>query len=93
MRDAGLVDVSTVKYAAPFGTWAEKDRPESRRVGKLQAKELAPLYAFLVPSLVRGLRLSEKEVRALVRESQACLQAEEGKEWYLYVTVGRRPLV
>lgn len=91
MRQAGLVDVSVVKYRAPFGTWDAKERPESRRIGALQATELAPLYEFIVPRLVEGLGLGEDEVQGLVRESRACLQAEEGKDWIVYVTVGRRP--
>ena len=91
MREAGLVDVSVRSYSAPFGTWAVDERPESRRLGALQATELAPLYAFLVPRMVEGLGLSEGEVEALVKESQGCLKAEDGLEWFIHVTVGRRP--
>ena len=91
MRQAGLVDVSVVRYAAPFGTWAERERPESRRIGAMQARDLPGLYAFLVPRLVEGLGLGEGEVAELVRESQGCLGAEEGKDWGFYVTVGRKP--
>ena len=92
MRQAGLADVSVVQYRAPFGTWAAKDRPESRLIGAHQAKELPQLYEYLVPKLVEGLGLSESEVQELVKESGGCLQAEEGKYWVMYVTVGRRPL-
>ena len=90
MQKAGLVDVSVRRYAVPFGTWGE---PESRRIGKQQADQMPELYESLIPRLVEGLGLSEKEVGELVRESGGCLGAEEGKEWPLYVTVGRRPLV
>ena len=92
MRQAGLADVSVVQYRAPFGTWAAKDRPESRLIGAHQAKELPHLYEYLVPKLVEGLGLSESEVQELVKESGGCLQAEEGKYWVMYVTVGRRPV-
>ena len=91
MREAGLVDVSVVRYRAPFGTWAAEERPESRRIGVVQARDLPPLYGFIVPSMVEGLGLGREEVAGLVRESQGCLQGEEGKEWIFYVTVGRRP--
>lgn len=92
MREAGLVNVSVAKYWAPFGTWKVEERPESGRIGALQARELGPLYEFIVPRMVEGLGLSEGEVAELVRESRECLRAEEGKEWPMYVTVGRRPV-
>ena len=91
MREAGLVDVRVRKYGAPFGEWAGGERPESRRIGRLQATELAPLYEVLVPRMVDGLGLSEGEVRGLVERSRGCLKAEDGLEWTFYVTVGRRP--
>ncbi len=92
MRSAGFVDVTVQEYWQPFGTWKAAERPESRAIGELQAKELAGLYGFIVPRMVEGLGLSGAEVEALVRESQGCLRGEEGKEWPIYVTVGRRPL-
>ena len=91
MREAGLVDVSVSKYAVPFETWAADERPQSRRIGALQAKEIAPLYDFIVPRMVEGLGLSEAEVWGFVEESRKCLQAEDGKERFTYVTVGWRP--
>lgn len=91
MREAGLVDVGVTPYRASFGTWAADQRPESRRIGAHQARELAPLYEFIVPRMVEGLGLGEAEVQELVRESRGCLRAEDGKEWVMYVTVGRRP--
>lgn len=91
MREAGLVDVRVRKYGVPFGEWAGGERPESRRIGRLQATELAPLYEALVPRMVDGLGLSEEEVRGLVEKSRGCLKAEDGLEWTFYVTVGRRP--
>ncbi|CAF9936472.1 MAG: hypothetical protein ALECFALPRED_006862 [Alectoria fallacina] len=91
MREAGLVDVSVKRYGAPFGTWAVKQRPESERIGAAQAEGIGPLYEVIVPRLAQGLGLSESEVQGLVGESSECLRAEDGKEWVVHVTVGRRP--
>ncbi|CAD6592904.1 MAG: hypothetical protein ASARMPRED_006786 [Alectoria sarmentosa] len=90
-KEAGLVDVSVKRYGAPFGTWAVKQRPESERIGAAQAEGIGPLYEIIVPRLAQGLGLSESEVQGLVGESRECLRAEDGKEWVVYVTVGRRP--
>ena len=91
MREAGLVDVSVRQYGAPIGPWAVEERPETRDIGEVQARELAPLYEFLLPRMVEGLGMSEGEVEALGRECQECLKMEDGLEWVVYVTVGRRP--
>ena len=91
MREAGLVDVSVTRYWQPFGTWAAKERPESKAIGEVQAQWMAELYEFILPRVVEGLGLSEAEVKGLVEASQGCLRAEDGKEWPIYVTVGRRP--
>ena len=37
MREAGLVDVSVRRYWQPFGTWAVKERPETKGIGEVQA--------------------------------------------------------
>ena len=91
MHQAGLVDIAVSCYGAPFGEWAVRERPETEWVGKLQATDLAPLYEFIVPSMTEGLGFSEDEVGEFVRESRECLGAEDGLEWVVYVTVGRKP--
>ena len=93
MRDAGLVDVSVKRYGIPTGTWDVKERPETRRIGAFSGRELATPYKQLIPKAVEGLGLAEQEVRELVEEAVECLKAEDGKEWGIYVTIGRRPLV
>ena len=91
MHEAGLVDVSVRQYWQPFGTWAARERPETKDIVEVQAKWLAELYGFMLPRVVEGLGMGEAEVKGLVEASQGCLRAEEGKEWPIYVTVGRRP--
>ena len=91
MQQAGLVDIAVSRYGLPLGEWAVRERPETERIGKLQATELAPLYEFIVPSMTEGLGFSEDEVRTFVRQSQERLRAEDGLEWVMYVTVGRKP--
>ena len=91
MREAVLVDVSVKQYWQPFGTLAVTERPETKGIGEVQANWMAELYEFILPRMIDGSRLSEAEVKRLVEASQGCLRAEEGKEWPIYVTVGRRP--
>ena len=92
MREAGLREVSQRRYGIPTGTWDVARRPETRRIGTHHARELAVPYRDLIPKAVEGLGLSEEEVRELVDECEECLKEEEGKEWFIYVTIGRRPL-
>ena len=92
MREAGFVDVSVKRYGIPTGTWDVKKRPETRRIGAYHAKELATPYRHIIPKMVEGLGLGEEEVKDLVDECVECLKEEEGKEWPICVTIGRRPL-
>ena len=92
MREAGLVDVRVQEYGIPFGKWATKDRPETERLGAHQVREMPGIFWNMIPRVVEGLGLPEEEVKELQMESRKCLAEEEGKQWRLYITVGRRPL-
>ena len=91
MREVGLTDVSVRRYGVPFGKSSVEARPETRRIAAHWVKDLALVFKPAIPRLVEPLGLEEAEVWALVEESLECMKPEKGKEWFMHVTVGRRP--
>lgn len=91
MRKAGLVDVRVERYVVPFGTWMADERPETRRIGEDQSRDLGGVFSgSILPGVTRGLGLGEGEMEELRGECGRCLGGEEGKYWWFYVTVGRK---
>ena len=91
MREAGLVDVEVKKYALPFGTWMADEKPETSRFGaELGESCREAIGEYVLPGATRGLGIGEEEMRRLKEECKQCLENEEGKYWWLYVTVGKK---
>lgn len=91
MKNAGLVDVEVHKYEIPHGTWMADKKPESRRIGEYQDRVIGPVISkHTLPSVTRGLGLSEGELADLQSECLKSLAGEEGKYWCFYVTIGKK---
>lgn len=91
MRKAGLVDVNVEKYIVPIGTWMADERPETRRIGVHQDRDLGGVFSgSILPGITRKLGLGEAEMEELKEECRRCLKEEEGKYLWFYVTVGRK---
>ena len=45
MLKAGLVEVKVEKYKVPFGTWMAEERPEMRRIGVDQYRDLGGVFS------------------------------------------------
>ena len=91
MERAGLVNVEVQKYAVPYGTWMVEEKPETRRIGKHQARDMGPVFSgHILPGVTRELGLRAKELEELKEECSRCLAGEEGKYWYFFATVGQR---
>ncbi|KAL8782672.1 MAG: hypothetical protein Q9195_009602 [Heterodermia aff. obscurata] len=89
MREAGLVDVVQKRYVLPFGTWLGG---ETRRLGQQQGEVFRAVFTnSILPGVTRGLGIAERDMRRMKEECWRCLGNEEGKYWYFYVTVGRKP--
>lgn len=91
MRDAGLVDVQVREYRIPFGTWAVKERRETRRIGEHLAKEMRTLYWHAIPKMLGGMGYEEGEIEGFREEAMIELAPQEGKEVSFHVTIGRKP--
>ena len=89
MREAGLVDVSVREYRIPVGTWEVARRPETRRIGEHMKSDLVGLYWHMIERLCCDDK-SEGEIEEMRLEMRENLKAEEGKDWVIYVTVGRK---
>lgn len=91
MLKAGLVDVKVEKYKVPFGTWMIDERPETRRIGIDQDRDLGGVFSgSILPGVTRKLGLGKAEMEKLQDECRRCLKGKEGKYWWFYVTVGRK---
>jgi len=91
MQAAGLVDVQLREYRVPFGTWAVKERPETRRIGENLEREVRTLYWHAIPKMLGGMGYQEGEIQGFREEAMIDLAPQEGKEAIFYVTIGRKP--
>ena len=91
MREAGLVEVQVWKYVVPFGTWFAGEKPETKRIGEHQEGSMGAVFSeSILPGVTRQLGVGNEEMRELKEECRRCLEGEEGKYWWFYVTVGRK---
>ena len=91
MKNAGLIDVQTVKYKVPFGTWLASEKPETKKIGEQQVESLPQVFSnSILPGVTRMLDIGEEEMGVLKSECRRCLAEEEGKFWWFYVTWGRK---
>ena len=90
MQAAGLVDVQLREYRVPFGTWAVKERPETRRIGEHIVKEVGTLYWHAIPKMLGGMGYEEGEIEGFREEAMIELAPQEGKEVSYHVTNGRK---
>ena len=91
MRQAGLVDVEVTRYQIPAGTWMAAEKPEKRRIGEHMAREMGPLFSGqMLPGMTRCLGLSKRVIGELQDECERCLEGEDGKFCWFYVTIGRK---
>ena len=91
MKNAGLVDVEVHRYTIPYGTWLADEKPESKRIGEHQDRDMGPVFSqHVLPGVTRGLGLSDGELADLQSECSKTLAGEKGKYCYFYVTVGRK---
>lgn len=68
-----------------------KEKPETRIIGLNSARDIGSLFSgSILPGVARKLGLEEAEMEELKEECRRSLEEEEGKYWYLYVTVGRK---
>lgn len=68
-----------------------KEKPETRIIGLNSARDIGSLFSgSILPGAARKLGLEEAEMEELKEECRRSLEEEEGKNWYLYVTVGRK---
>jgi hypothetical protein len=92
MRDADLVDIETVSYFAPLGTWDVDARPETRTMAEYLAKWWPTVNRVLIPSLVRT--EDKQHVEDLKAQMLKTLKTAEGKQRKAYeivVCYGRKP--
>ena len=68
----------------------EKERKRNG-LGDCSRRIVRRCFEFIVPRMTEGLGFSEGEVGEFVRESLERSRAEDGLEWVMYVTVGRKP--
>lgn len=91
MQEAGLVDVKVEKYMVPYGTWLATEKPETRRIGAHNARDMGPVFSeTMLPGITRKLDLGETEMGELKDDCRHCLKGEDGKYWWFYVTAGRK---
>jgi len=91
MQAAGLVDVQVREYRVPFGTWAVKERPETRRIGENLARESRNIYWHAIPKMLGGIGYTEGEIQGFREQAMIDMAPQEEKEVIFYVTVGRKP--
>ena len=91
MKDVGLVDVQTVKYKVPSGTWLAADKPETKKIGQHQDVNMGEIFSnSILPGVTRELDIGEEHMKELKDECRRCLKGEEGKFCWFYVTWGRK---
>ena len=91
MREAGLVDVTVQKYAVPVGTWLADEKPETRKIGAYNDRDLKRIFSEnILPGVTRKMGLAESEMNELKDECRQCLKGYEGHYWVFYVTIGRK---
>jgi trans-aconitate methyltransferase len=92
MRDAGLVDVKTVSYFAPLGTWDVDARPETRTMAEYLTKWWPTVNRVLIPSLV-GTEDKQHVEDLMVQMLKTLKTAEEEqrKAYEIVVCYGRKP--
>ncbi|EME45493.1 hypothetical protein DOTSEDRAFT_170923 [Dothistroma septosporum NZE10] len=90
LRVAGFVDVVVKTYRWPWGGQWESD-PVWKTFGEYVATDIVELNWHMIARLMAKIGTEEREVRALQEEAMRVLQKEERKEWFYYVTIGRKP--
>lgn len=88
MRDAGFVDVKVEKYRWPWGGEWEKETVW-KEFGEYVHLEMVRLIWHMIPRLLKD--AGDEEISKLRQEMVRDLRPEEGKVWWMYVTVGRKP--
>lgn len=91
MQAAGLVDIQVREYRVPLGTWAVKERSETRRIGENLGREAGNIYWHAIPRMLAGVGYTEVEIQGFREEAMIDLTPQEGKEVVFYVTIGRKP--
>ena len=92
MEDAGLVDVTEVRYRAPLGMWYAQEHPESKRMAEYLAKWWPSVNWLLIPSLTRGDDEQQVEdMKAQMLKDMDLAQAQQRKSYEIVVCYGRKP--
>lgn len=91
MREAGLEDVTVRKYVVPFGSWLAGEKPETRKIGADNERDLGHVFSeSILPGVTRKMGLGEAELKELKDECRRCLRGADGHYWLFYVTTGRK---
>ena len=91
MANAGFVDIKQKRYRVPIGSWLARDSPETKRIGEHAANYYGMLFYHAVERMLRGAGYDDGAIKTLQEESKSCFNEEDGKEFCLFVTVGRKP--
>ena len=92
MEDAGLVDVTEVRFCATVGQWDAEEHPETRQMGKYLAKWWPAVNWLMIPSLKCGDSAEQtEEMKAQMLKDLEAAQAEQRKSYEIVVCYGRKP--